>query len=237
MTVRAGSPWGVHLIALGRAAAEAIPLASAAAEPLAQLRSTTGESAQLYVREGDERVCIAALESLHGLRTIVPMGASLPLGVGSAGRILATRGPSAGAWVESIGEREAGVASVSAPVCDAAGQVVAAVGVSGPIERTHPSPRPPLRHGRHGGGPGHRAGCRAAHLTGRTEPPVRRPRRSGHVVDVDEHLFGEPSAGGDEHAPLQPGQTGIDGLAPPDPGHGLRRPVADAHVAPVAADG
>ena len=38
-------------------------------------------------------------------------------------------------WAETVGEREAGVASVSAPVTDASGAVVAAVGVSGPIDR------------------------------------------------------------------------------------------------------
>jgi DNA-binding IclR family transcriptional regulator len=42
--------------------------------------------------------------------------------------------------VESVAEREAGVASVSAPVLGAGGAVVAAVGVSGPIERTTRAP-------------------------------------------------------------------------------------------------
>lgn len=128
---------GVRLVSLGRAAAEAIPLARAAAPALAELRDRTGESVQLYVREGDRRVCIAALESPHGLRTIVPMGASLPLGVGSAGRLLAgADADTSKAWVESVAEREAGVASVSAPVRGPDGRIVAAVSVSGPIERT-----------------------------------------------------------------------------------------------------
>jgi DNA-binding IclR family transcriptional regulator len=130
---------GVRLVALGRAAAEAIPLASLAADALEALRADTHESVQLYVREGDARVCIAALESPHGLRTIVPMGASLPLGRGSAGRILAG-GNGSRSWVESIGEREAGVASVSAPVRDGDGRIVAAVSVSGPVERTTRQP-------------------------------------------------------------------------------------------------
>ena len=38
-------------------------------------------------------------------------------------------------WAQSVAERESGVASVSAPVRDAGGHVVAAVSVSGPIER------------------------------------------------------------------------------------------------------
>jgi len=133
---------GVGLVALGRAAAEALPLSSAAQPALRGLRDATGESVQLYVREGDRRVCIAALESPHGLRTIVPMGASLPLDAGSAGRVLsgATDG-----WVESVGEREAGVASVSAAVRGPGGAPVAAVSVSGPIERT--TRRPGSRYG------------------------------------------------------------------------------------------
>ena len=100
---------------------------------LERLRDATGESVQLYVRRGGRRLCVDALESLHGLRTIVPVGALLPLEVGSAGKVLG------GGWAESVEERERGVASVSAPVFDT-GRVVAAVSVSGPIERTTRAP-------------------------------------------------------------------------------------------------
>ena len=131
---------GTRLLALGRAAAETWPLATAASVPLAALRDETGESVQLFVRDGDERVCIAALQSLHGLRTIVPLGARLPLSAGSAARALLASTDDGESWVESVGEREAGVASVSAPVRDGSGHVVAAVSVSGPIERTTRQP-------------------------------------------------------------------------------------------------
>jgi DNA-binding IclR family transcriptional regulator len=43
-------------------------------------------------------------------------------------------------WAQSVGEREAGVASVSAPVRGPSGRVVAAVSISGPIERLSRQP-------------------------------------------------------------------------------------------------
>ena len=115
-------------------------LAEAAGPALVVLRDATGESAQLYVPQGDSRICVAATESPHSLRTIVAVGASLPLDRGSAGKVL-RREPSVvqRGWAESVEEREPGVASVSAPVV-VAGEVVAAVSVSGPIERTTRQP-------------------------------------------------------------------------------------------------
>lgn len=133
---------GSRLLELGRSATETWPLATAAEPALLELRDVTAESVQLFVRDGEERVCIVALQSPHGLRTIVPLGARLPLGLGSAGRVLdhGDGNGIAAAWAESVEEREAGVASVSAPVRDAHGQVVAAVSVSGPVERTSRHP-------------------------------------------------------------------------------------------------
>ena len=43
-------------------------------------------------------------------------------------------------WAASVAEREAGVASVSAPARGQGGKVIAAVSVSGPIERLTRSP-------------------------------------------------------------------------------------------------
>lgn len=131
-------------------------LIAAAAPALAALRDATGESAQLYRRQGDIRICVAVAERLSGLRDSVPVGTSLTMHAGSAAQILLAwedsekihRGLANArftaaqlsadrrrGWAQSVGEREAGVASVSAPVRGPNGKVIAAVSISGPIER------------------------------------------------------------------------------------------------------
>lgn len=131
---------GHRLVALAAAAAASIPLRELARPALDQLCAITGESAQLYVRDGDERVCVLAVESSSELRTIVPEGARLPLERGSAGQVLGDGWAGKRPWAMSVGERQPGVASVSAPVVDATGAVVAAVSISGPIERLGRNP-------------------------------------------------------------------------------------------------
>lgn len=136
---------GMRLVAWGSAAGAEAGLLDAATPVLVELRDATGESAQLYVRDGDSRVCVASLERREGgLRDAVPTGAVLPIDKGSGGRAL--RGEvTGGGWAESVAEREAGVASVSAPVSDPAGRIVAAVSISGPTGRLSDSPGD--RHG------------------------------------------------------------------------------------------
>jgi DNA-binding IclR family transcriptional regulator len=133
------------------------PLVSAAAPVLAWVRDECGESAQLYRRDGAERVCIAAAERSTGLRTTVPVGSRLPLTAGSGAQVLCAWDPGLAethfhpralaevrkrGWAQSIGQREAGVASVSAPVRSTAGDVLAAISISGPIERLGRTPGP-----------------------------------------------------------------------------------------------
>ncbi|MEI7506204.1 MAG: IclR family transcriptional regulator [Actinomycetes bacterium] len=136
---------GLGLVSMGKAASTALPLMDIARPVLDALRATTGESVQLYMREGEGRRCVISLESPHGLRWIVPEGSLLPLDAGSAGHVLAGERVDKRGWIQSIGEREAGVASVSAPVVNAHGIIVAAISVSGPIERL--SRKPGERHG------------------------------------------------------------------------------------------
>ncbi len=132
------------------------PLLEAAGAVLPRLRDITGESVQLYRRDGMHRICIASAEPSSGLRDTVPVGTRLPMTAGSGAKVLAAwaepavqRAVLADAsfsdrvlvdvrrrgWAQSVAERESGVASVSAPVRDGTGQVVAAVSVSGPVDR------------------------------------------------------------------------------------------------------
>ena len=125
---------------------------------LVDLRTKTGESVQLYVREGDVRVCVASFEPASGLRVTVPTGSILPLNLGSGGKAFlpwAADGKKFGisqeqldlirrrGWAESEAEREVGVGSVSSPILDSQDTVKAVIAVSGPLERfrDHPGTR------------------------------------------------------------------------------------------------
>jgi DNA-binding IclR family transcriptional regulator len=132
------------------------PLVIASADVLPRLRDRTGESVQVYRADGLSRICIAVAEPTAGLRDTVPLGSRLPMNAGSGAKVLAAwsdpstqRAVLADAtftertltevrrrgWAQSVAEREPGVASVSAPIYDSKGAVIAAVSVSGPVER------------------------------------------------------------------------------------------------------
>src|SRR5207237_10007701 len=119
-------------------------LACAGRGARARRRGRTRGGAPPYRSRGDERICVVSLGSPHSLRTIVPVGAALPMDRGSAGRVLRDEpGARQRGWAESVEERERGVASVSAPVRSPAalgGRVVAGGSVSGQVERTTRAP-------------------------------------------------------------------------------------------------
>lgn len=136
---------GSRLLGWGNRSA-GLDLVEAARPALGVLADETGESTQLYVREGGNRVCVAAVERRGGgLRDAVPVGAVLTLDHGSGAKVLlAWAGETdneelaevrARGWAASVAEREEGVASVSAPVFGPGGALRAAVSASGPISR------------------------------------------------------------------------------------------------------
>jgi DNA-binding IclR family transcriptional regulator len=79
---------GPRLTELAAVAGPELDLAGLAGPVLDRLHRATGESVQLYVRSGDQRLCIAARDAGTGLRDSVPVGALLPLGAGSGGKVL-----------------------------------------------------------------------------------------------------------------------------------------------------
>ncbi|MEO3806337.1 helix-turn-helix domain-containing protein [Nonomuraea sp. B1E8] len=107
---------------------------------LDDLRARTGETAAIWVRRGDHRLCVASAESEAELRASLPVGSRLPLaGRGSAARILEAGDPPDPAhperrWLESVSERMLGLSSVSAPV-RVNDEVVAALCLSAPLSR------------------------------------------------------------------------------------------------------
>jgi DNA-binding IclR family transcriptional regulator len=111
---------------------------------LRELTLATGESAAFYVREGNVRTCLVRVEGPQALRHHARMGEGLPLDKGSPGRvILAFSGEPGKAYEEirkkgyhwSIGEREQGVATVSAPVFGMHWRLMGSVCISGPASR------------------------------------------------------------------------------------------------------
>ena len=134
---------------------------------LERLRDELGETVSLYVRDGFERVRIQAVQSRHAVRRVAPVGARLPLYVGASSKILVayaapgeeqhlmcdsqwppTIDKAAFAaqladirsqrYAMSFEERELGVAAAAAPIFNRAGQLVAALSVSGPVGRLTP---------------------------------------------------------------------------------------------------
>ncbi|MFE4056203.1 IclR family transcriptional regulator [Streptomyces sp. NPDC059096] len=121
-----------------------------------------GETASVYVRQQNTRVCVARHEGTRTLRHVVRIGAEMPLWSGAASHVLLSRSDRADvAAVASLapdedrdallwehtrkaaedgmavshGEREPGVSGVAAPVFAASGRLTAAVALGGPTTR------------------------------------------------------------------------------------------------------
>ena len=166
LAAQGGYRLGPRLLRFAAGAKRDLPLRDLAHPVLEQLTRTTGESAQLYVRDDAHRICVDSVESSSELRTIVEVGAELPLSAGSAGKVFLALGPDrlkqealshtekltertpVGLTLErqlsiirklgyatSLGEREPGVGSVSAPILGRDEELIAVVSVSGPESR------------------------------------------------------------------------------------------------------
>lgn len=122
-----------------------------------ELNQIYNEGVSLYVVQDDQRVCVERVQSTQPLRRVINVGDRYPLTRGASGRVLlAFLPPDRRAtllardpftteaslarvrdqgYTISMGEREAGVTSISAPVFNANLEAVAALALSGPSVR------------------------------------------------------------------------------------------------------
>lgn len=114
-------------------------------EPLLRELSTdTGESAAVYVREAEGRVCLFRHDSQQSIRHHVRVGEILPLELGAPGRnILAFSGAEGPVYDEirakgyyfTAGERDPQVASLAVPIFADGNRLFGALAVTGPPNR------------------------------------------------------------------------------------------------------
>jgi DNA-binding IclR family transcriptional regulator len=150
---------GPALLRLGQGLSPARDVLPTATPVLEALRDATGWSAHLGVLEGAQVVYLLRLPARRGLRGIVRVGTRLPAHATAMGRVLLAglaeerlhallredpppspalvlrraRADRQRGHVAHRGEFEAGMASIAAPLADAAGHVVAAVNLSAPL--------------------------------------------------------------------------------------------------------
>jgi DNA-binding IclR family transcriptional regulator len=114
---------------------------------LRKLARSTGESASLFVREGNVRTCLLRVESTSEERAVVHPGTTFPLNKGAPGSVILAFSGQPGQPYEQIRrlgfhvavrERAAEAASVAAPVFGSNWQLLGAISISGSAERlTH----------------------------------------------------------------------------------------------------
>ena len=111
---------------------------------LQQLSRDLGETASLYVRQGDQRLVLFRVEPARAVRVSIHVGEAFPIDKGASGKVLLAFTDTDDArwdtvraqlWAVSHGERDPETASVSVPVFGATGELVGALALSGPKAR------------------------------------------------------------------------------------------------------
>lgn len=111
---------------------------------LQQLSRELGETASLYVRQGDQRLVLYRVEPTRAVRVSIRIGEEFPIAKGASGKVLLAFTEADDPrwadvrerlWAVSFGERDPETASVSVPVFGASGEFVGALTLSGPKAR------------------------------------------------------------------------------------------------------
>ncbi len=79
---------GPKALALGYSSHWTENIVTLAKPYLRRLQQEFNETASIYVAEGDSRICLDHVESTHSLRRVIPLGESLPVYKGAAGKVL-----------------------------------------------------------------------------------------------------------------------------------------------------
>jgi DNA-binding IclR family transcriptional regulator len=146
MVQKEGSEWRLGPAAgwLGARYQAGFDLNNIVEPTLRELARETEESASFYVREGDVRACISRVEGPQSVRHHVRIGMRLPLNLGAPGRVILAFSGEPGAIYEdirrkgfhmSMGERDAEVSSVAAPVFGLNWRLLGSMCISGPSSR------------------------------------------------------------------------------------------------------
>jgi DNA-binding IclR family transcriptional regulator len=113
-----------------------------------RLVADTGESVAFHVRQGEHRLVLFRIDSPQLLRDHARAGDLLPLDRGAGGRVLTAWSGGQGPVYDRIrqqghvvvhGDRVAGLSGVSAPVWNAAGDLVGALTLTAPEQRMQPA--------------------------------------------------------------------------------------------------
>ena len=139
-----GGPYalGARVLALAQAYEASEPLTRAALPAMYDLLAKTGESVALHIRQSAHtRMCLHRIESAHPMQIVIPIGQPMPLELGAAGRVLRLSADDArrGEAIVSRGERVPNACGIAAPIFDHRGTVVAALDISGPLDRFPPA--------------------------------------------------------------------------------------------------
>lgn len=135
---------GPELLRLGSLYQESFNLVDFARPVLTSLVHQTNESAALYIRDGDSRICLCRAEPTRSVRHHLLEGRRLPLGQGAAGKVLLAFSGDGGAPFETIrktkvhvtsGERDPEATAVCAPVFATEERLIGALQASGPSMR------------------------------------------------------------------------------------------------------
>src|SRR6267142_2676033 len=111
---------------------------------LRDLVARTRESAAFHVRQGKQRLCLYRVDSPQPIRDHIRAGDLLPLDRGAGGRVLMAFAGARGDIYDQVrhdkvlalkGDREEGVAGVSAPVFGDHGQLLGALTLTLPVQR------------------------------------------------------------------------------------------------------